>query len=189
MTPAPRELLAAKTREVIEQHDQWDSPHCFQILGRDGACRSYAAIAPDVHPDQYPALMSGLAGKRLEEHPDDPAYAYLLQIEGWGVADPGPDAAQEERRQFEADRRGRTFHARPDRIETVTAWCADIHGRLWSAARVRGDEGIRECFYPPGSRMAGGQFVRAILAVALTTGVMAWGLPDLPDLPDPRDGS
>jgi len=128
----------------------------------------------DVPPDRYPALMAGIAREQLEKEPDDPAYAYLLQVESFGVTAPGPGASEEERRQFDADRRNHTFHQRADAIESAVAWCADIHGRLWAAAKKRGGETISECFYAPG-KAPRGRFISALLATA-TTGAAAYGL-------------
>ncbi len=172
--------MAAETRRAVEMHDEWDSLHCFLTLHWDGeklTCGTYAAIDPGIEPADYPALMAKLAREAHEGHPDKPpAFAYLLQIEAFGVKAPGADATAEERRQFDADRRGRTFHARDDAVEVCQAWCADIYGRLWSATKARGDdEGISEKFYPPG-KAPGGQMISGLRAVAATTGVVAHGL-------------
>jgi hypothetical protein len=179
VTP-PKEVLAAATRKAIEDHDEWDSLHCFQTLHWDGeklSVGTYAAIDPGIDPPDYPALMTGIAAKRQDEHPEAPAYAYLLQIEGFGVVEPAPDAGEAEREQFNRDRLSRNFHARPDAIESAMAYCADIHGRLWSAAKVRSrPDVIEEHFYPPGKTM-GGQMIRGLLVVAYTTGMKAYGLP------------
>jgi hypothetical protein len=174
----PREVLARETREAIECHDKWDSPHSFATLHWDGEklrTGHYATIMTDVPPDRYPALMAGIAREQLEKEPGDPAYAYLLQVETYGVTAPGPGAGDEERRQFDADRRNRTFHQRADATENAVAWCADIHGRLWAAAKKRGAEAISERFYTPG-KAPRGQFISALLATAATTGASAYGL-------------
>lgn len=134
-------------------------------------------VLPDVDPLDYPTLMAKAAVEELGEHPDEPAYAYLLQIEVFAVTEPGLDASEEEREQYDRDRIGRTFHQRNDAIETCVAWVADVHGRLWSAAKVRNRPGgISEAYYQPGST-PGGQMIRGLLAVATATGVMAYGLP------------
>jgi len=178
--PPPREILAAETRRAVDLHDEWDSLHCFMTLHWDGeklTCGTYAAIDPAIKPTDYPALMAKLAREAHEKHPDDPpAFAYLLQIEAHGVEEPGPDATEEERRRFDADRLGRTFHQRADAIEICQAWCADIYGRLWSATKTRGDEKVSERFYPPGKDRPSGQMIRGLLAVAAATGVTAHGL-------------
>jgi len=175
----PRDLLAAKVRELIEMHGEWDSLHQFVTLHWDGERLSYGTVAlidPHIHPDQYPPLMIRMARERLGEHPDDPPYAYVLQIECFGAVDPGPDASEEERRRFDADRRGRTFYKRPDALEMAIAYCVDIHGRFWTAGKVRGKEDrIEEHFYRPGAELSG-QFIRALKTVAATTGVIAHGL-------------
>lgn len=179
VTP-PKGTLAAATRQAIESHTEWDSMHCFVTLHWDGEglrTGTYAAIDPGIDPPDYPALMAGIAAKELEKHPHDPPYAYLLQIEAFGVTAPGPAASEAERDQFDRDRLGRTFHQRTDAVESVIAYCADIHGRLWSATEVRGRPGeITENFYPPGKAL-GGQMIRGLLAVAYTTGMKAHGLP------------
>lgn len=179
MTP-PKEVFAAATRKAIEDHTEWDSLHCFMTLHWDGEKllpRTYAAIDPGIDPPDYPALMAGIASKELEKNPGDPAYAYLLQIEGFGVIAPAKDASEAEREQFDRDRIGRNFHSRPDAIESAYAYCADVHGRMWVAAKRRDRPGeISEDFYPPGKGL-GGQMIRGLLAVAYTTGVKAYGLP------------
>lgn len=173
-------MFAAAARKAIEDGHEWDSPHCFQTLHWDGeklSPRTCACIMPDVHPAGYPALMDKLAREELEKHPDEPAYAYLLQIEAHGVIVPGPDAAEAEREQYRRDRLGRSFHQRADAVESAMAWVADVHGRVWSAAKPRrGPVVITERFYPPG-KVPGGQAVAGLLSVAYATGVTAYGLP------------
>ena len=179
MTVPSRDIMAAKTRELIERHNEWDSLHTFATLHWDGKELRFGTVAlidPGITPDDYPKLMIKMARKEFEESPDDPAYAYLLQIEAFGVTGPGKDATTEERAQFDADRLGRTFHERADAVEIATAYCADIHGRFWAATKVRGKgDGIEEHFYPPGKEL-GGQFIRALYAVAAATGALAHGL-------------
>ena len=181
MTAPPRSVFAAFTRKAIEAHDEWDSPHCFMTVHWDGeslACHTYVCVMPDIDPVDYPALMIKAAREQLEKDPDDPPYGYLLQIEGHGVKEPEPGASEEERERFNKARLGRTFHQLPDAIEVATAYCADIHGRLWVAAKRRDKPGeISENFYAPGNPKIGGQMVKGLLAVAYTTGMTAWGLP------------
>lgn len=180
MTPPPRDVFAAAARNAIERHDEWDSPHSFETLHWDGEklrTMTYCCIMPDVNPPDYPAYMTRAAREEIGEHPDDPAYGYLLQVESFGMADPGPGASDAERARFNAARKGRTFHEQPDAVETCTAWAADVHGRLWAASKVRNDPGvIHERFYQPG-RTPGGHLIRALLDVAYATGMSAWGLP------------
>lgn len=179
MTP-PREVFAAAARKVIEDHDEWDSLHCFITLHWDGEklrAGAFVAIDPGIDPAEYPALMVKAAAEQQQKHPEAPAYAYLLQIEAFGVTEPGPDAGEAEREQYDRDRIGRTFHKRPDAEESVIVWCADVHGRVWAAAERRSEPGvIHEHFYAPG-KTPGGQMVRGLLAVAYATGVKAYGLP------------
>jgi hypothetical protein len=178
MSPPPRQVMAAEARRIIELHDEWDRPHAFEILHWDGArvrCSTHMMILADVPARYYPRLMMEAVRKWHDEHPDYPPYAYLVQIEAFGVADPRADAGEEERRVFEEARRDRTFHEHPDRHETVNAWCADIHGRLWAAMRVRGSDEIHESYYAPG-RAPGGGLIRGVLACAAYTGAAAYGL-------------
>lgn len=153
MTP-PKEVFAAAARKAIEDHGEWDSLHCFMTLHWDGeklSAGTYAAIDPGIDPPDYPKVMAGIAAERRREHPGNPAYAYLLQIEAFGVVEPGPDAGEAERERYDRDRIGRTFHQRPDAVESAIAWCADVHGRVWSAAKRRSEPGvIHEHFYAPG---------------------------------------
>ena len=182
MSIPPRDVFAAAARKAIEDHNEWDSPHAFVTLHWDGenlTGRTYACIMPDIHPADYPAYMIKLAREDYEKDPDDAAYAYLLQIEAFGVAEPGPGASDAERAQHLADRLGRTFHQRDDAVEMATAWCADIHGRLWEATKRRTQPNvITEHFYPPNTpNQPGGQMIRGLLSVAYSTGMMANGLP------------
>jgi hypothetical protein len=175
----PRDIFAAEARRAIEMHDEWDSPHCFMTLHWDGekvSIGTYASIMLDIEPTAYPAYMISLARDEHEKNPDDPAYAYLLQAEFFGASEPGPDASDEEHAQFQCDRLGRTFHQRSAAEEVATAWCADVHGRLWAATKRRSKPGeIHEQFYAPG-KAPGGQMIRGLLAVAYSTGMMAYGL-------------
>ena len=61
--------------------------------------------------------------------------------------------------------------------------CADVHGRLWTATKRRSDPShIIESFYPPGPRQPNDQLIRALLAAAYSTGMIAHGLPGPPNL-------
>jgi hypothetical protein len=184
-----RDMFAAFARAEVSRHDEWDSPHSFQTLHWDGeklTVLTYACIMTDMNPVSYPAVMTGLAREELEKHPDDPAYAYLLQTESFRVREPGPEAPAAEREQYQRDRAGRAFHERADAVEVCSAWVADIHGRLWFAEKTRGEPGIREEFYRPGSNEMGGPVIRALLAVAQATGILGHGLPGPP--PGPKHG-
>jgi hypothetical protein len=179
MSIPPRDIFAAEARRAIEMHDEWDSPHCFVTLHWDGqklSAGTYACIMPDINPADYPEHMIRLAREDYERDPDNAAYAYLLQAEFFGASEPGPDASAEERAQYQRDRLGRTFHQRADAEEVATAWCADVHGRLWAATKRRSKPGeIHEQFYAPG-KAPGGQMIRGLLTVAYGTGMMAYGL-------------
>jgi len=183
MTVPPRSVFAAAARREVGTHDEWDSPHCFQTLHLDGenlACRLYACIMPDVNPVDYPRMMAKMAAEQHEKDPRDPAYAYLLQIEAFAMAEPGPEASAADLARFRAARRGRTFHEQPEAVESCIAWVADIHGRLWSAAKTRNDpEQVREAFYRPGDA-PGGHMIRGLLAVAHDAGIRYHGMPGMP---------
>jgi hypothetical protein len=178
-TSPPREALASVTREVIERHEDWDSVHQFVTWywdGEDLTPGTVAFIDPAIHPQDYGQHMRQVAVTDWEKHPESAPYAYLLQIEAFGVTQPGRDASEEERDRVEHARRTRTFHELPDAVESCVAYCADVHGRVWTAAKVRGREGISETFYQPG-RTPGGQLIRALLAIAYATGMTDYGLP------------
>jgi hypothetical protein len=181
MTVPPRSVFAAAARDwVADGHQEWDAPHCFQTLHMDGeqlVCRTYACIMHDVSPPEYPRVMAGIAAEQQQKDPGDPAYAYLLQIESFGVSEPGPEASAAERAAYHDARRNRTFHLMPGTVEACTAWVADIHGRLWAATKTRQHpEHIHEVFYPPG-RAPGGGAIRGLLAVAQLAGVAYHGIP------------
>ena len=175
----PKEPFAAFTRKVIEDHDEWDSLHHFLTLfWSDGELHvgTWAAIDPGIDPPKYELLMRKIALQEFEKE-DEHAYAYLLQVEGHGVTAPGPGASLDEVAAFERARRERTFHQRPDAVEGAYAWCADIHGRMWSATKQRDKPGvIEEMYFPPGEG-PGGQMVTALLQCALATGHVGYGLP------------
>jgi hypothetical protein len=180
MTVPPRSVFAAAARQEVDRHDEWDAPHCFQTLHLDGDLlvpRMYVCIMTDVDPTDYPALMAKAAAEQNEKDPADPAYAYLLQIESFGVAEPGPEAPAVDRAAFDDARRNRTFHLMPGAVEACVVWVADIHGRLWFAAKTRNNpEHVHEVFYRPG-RAPGGGAIRGLLAVAQLAGVAYHGIP------------
>ena len=173
MSPVPRDVMAAEVRALVERHDDWDSMHQFVTVHWDGAKVSYGTVGiidPAIHPADYGKVMAELAAHRIADEPDRPPCAYLLQIEGFGVTEPPPSASDEERARFNQDRQDRTFHERADAIEFCQAWCADIHGRLWSATKERSRPGHVEVkFYRPGNAPSG-QLIRALLSIASATG-------------------
>jgi|SRR5580704_2633459 hypothetical protein len=178
MSPVPRDVMSAEVRAAIERHDEWDAMHEFVTLHWDGEHLSYGTVGiidPAFHPTQYGKLMARLAAEQIGREPGKPPYAYLLQIEGFGVPEPPPSATDEERAQFNRDRIGRTFHQRADAHEFAQAWCADIHGRLWSATKRRDrPDDIQVKFYRPGAAPSG-QMIEALLAVAAATGSLQAG--------------
>jgi hypothetical protein len=174
-----RAALAAITREIIERHDDWDSVHQFVTWHWDGerlAPGTVVIIDPAMDPLDYPRIMAKIVREQRDKGPEHPPYAFLLQIEAFGMTEPGPDATEQERAAFRAARRGRTFHEMPEAIESCLAYCADVHGRLWTAGKRRDKDGITEAFYPPGKGLSG-QMVAGLLAVAYATGMVDYGLP------------
>ena len=126
--------------------------------------------------------MAGLAAEEHQRDPGDPAYAYLLQIEAFGVAEPGPEASAADLARYHAARRGRTFHQLPEAVEVCTAWVADIHGRLWSARKFRDGDAIEERHTPASAPAPGpAVFTGPLLTVARATGILAWGLDPTPE--------
>jgi hypothetical protein len=171
----PGWLLAAETRKAIERHTRWDTPHEFLTLHwEDRQLRPglLGVIMPDIEPGDYPSVMAGWAAKQIGDDPLNQPVAYLLRVEGHGLAEPGPDASAAERTRYDAARRGRTFHAQPGAVETCTAWCADIDGRLWAASKVRGEPAgqLHQRMYLPGDpAMLGGQIIDALRQLAAAT--------------------
>jgi hypothetical protein len=172
MTALPRAVLAALAREVIEAHREWDAPHALASVYRDGnggaRYGTVTIIDPALQPALYPALISARAAGDAAK--GGPPYAFLLQAEMFGTFEPSADAPPADRALYEADRKARTFHLRKDAVEIAQAWVADVHGRLWSATKVRGKDGIQESFYRPGSGIPGGQMITALLAAAADYG-------------------
>lgn len=162
-----RETMAAVTRQLIENHDEWDSLHALITVYRDGpdgsAIRfgSMTMIDPRVDPADYPAVIEGRVA-------DDAAnmggpYALMLQAEAFMALSPKADAPAEEKAQFDRDRENRTIHARPDADEVVSVWTMDVHGRVWSATKRRSDSRVETHFFgPDAADRIGGKFVTAL---------------------------
>ena len=187
MTAEPdADQLAAEARKMIEFHDgNWDSLHAFATLHWDGekfAVGTWCAIDTGFAASDYFALMQKAAFGRLREEPEDPPYAYALQIEAH-VSTLPPAATAEEHAAMTADLRAEKLHLRPDARECAEAWVADIHGNLWSARRFRdGDGGIEEHHTLAGSPPPGPAiFTTRLLTVARATGLLAWGLEATPE--------
>ena len=180
LTAPPPEVFAGVTRRMIEAHDTWDSLHEFATLHWDGESLDFGTLVvidPAIHPNAYADLMTKAACEAMSGEHAATLYGYALQIEAYTVAEPAPDASAEERARFQADRVGRKFHQRPDAVESVLAYSADIHGRVWGAIKRRGHDGIDEVFYAPGERPSHGQMVDALLAIAVLTRTAVHGLP------------
>jgi hypothetical protein len=176
----PKEAFRVFTRQVAEAHGEWDTPHEFVTVHWNDdhlVPRTVGVLAPDILPTKYPQIMAGLAMKEIElTGAEDVAVAYLLRVEVFGVPDPGPDATEAEREQFDSDARNRRFYTRPDAEEALWVICADVYGRIWVATKLRREGKIHEQFHPPDQPPAG-QLVRGLLAVAYATGTSHYGLP------------
>lgn len=175
-----REILAAEARKLIEFHDgDWDSMHAIVTLHPDGEgglrAGTWAAVAQDVDPRSYPALIARLAAETQADRPEDPAYAYGALIEAFGMPTPGPDATAEYRERYERARITGTFGEQPEAVERAVAWVADIHGRSWECWKRRDTGEAGEFFRAPGA--AGGSIRGALIKAARATGVAAWGMP------------
>jgi len=178
----PRQALAEFTRAGVAEHDDWDGEHEFMILGWENGevrVRTVVLIPPDVPADAYPAIMSAIAVRELRDHGRGPV-AYLLRFEGWmdGV---GPYASAEQQEAFKND--PRPIRDRPSRIETCMALCADVHGRMFHAMKVRDNGEVSEMYFAPGDKagvQAGGRFSEALLTIAHATGMGYLGLPGPP---------
>lgn len=175
---ALRAALAADARAAIEAHTTWDGPAEFVTLHwRDGALAggSMVVILTDVHPRDFPALMTRAAAEQIAKHPDDLPVAYRFRGEMHGVAQPAPDAPAAERERFDRARRDRTFYQQPDAYEVVQVWTADTAGNLWAATRRRDHPGvISEAFYPAGGEWTpGGQIIDALLSLGEVTADVA----------------
>ena len=172
---APREVLAAEARKLIEFHgEDWDSMHALISLHWDDAAITYGtwmAIDLAISPARFPALITGAARERLDKHADDPPpYAWAFLGEFFGMTEPRPGDTAEYRDRFDRARRDRTMHEQPDATESAIAWVADVHGRLWQAAMIRGRDGIHENFYAPGRARRGG-ITDALIQAACVTGI------------------
>ncbi|GIH69475.1 hypothetical protein [Sphaerimonospora thailandensis] len=177
--PIPgREVLAATVRQALDAHE-WDTLHEFRTLHWDGeqiTTGTLAAIDPSVHPTDYPALMVKVARTAVEQQQEvSTLHAFLLLFEAHAVMAPSDDASDDEQARFQRDRLERRFYQREDAVELATAYCADIHGRLWSATRRRDTGAVEQHFYPTPEGAPGGAFVNALRAVAQAAGAVLFG--------------
>lgn len=185
----PQRILADYTRDMLARfHTDWDSLHAFQVLRWDAAARKisarlHSAIDTSIHPDAYPDMMAQMAFADHQEKPDEPPFAYLLQIEAFGVIAPLPGAPREQHEAFDAARHARTFHQHPDRREGAFAYTADVWGRVWVASKYRDapELPVEMEFHDPDDPVRlGGSMVRMLIAVARTAGTVCYGLPAAP---------
>jgi hypothetical protein len=141
--------MAAVALALIEFHGgDWDSPAHFMSVRWDGDKATlggyWTAIALDVHPERYPAVMRGALIEELAAEPRVP-YGLAFQMEGHAVS----AATEKERAVTHSQRRAGNLHKRPDAREVCLAWVADAHGRVWLAEKYRDDGSVREHFWPP----------------------------------------
>ncbi len=158
------ENLAALACRAAEHHDEWDSLHYLMAVYREGdeaVIKTMIAIDPAFHPDLYPLMIEALVKEVAEK--DGPPYALLFEFEAFGAKVPDDDAPHVEREKFEADLVNRTIHQRADAVEAVWVVAVDVHGSMWAASKVRGQDEVEEHSYAPGSPDTGGQLPRALL--------------------------
>lgn len=178
------ELLSADARRLIDMHGgDWDSLHAFEALHWDGArfrVSIHAAIDTGFADSAYPGLMQEMSLKVIQASPENPPYAYALQIEGH-MSELAPGATAEEKAQMEADLKAERLHLRPGAREFAQAWVADIHGRLWAARTFRDTPGtVTEWAIPAGTRLRT-PFAAGLVACARMTGLCEWGLDPTPE--------
>jgi hypothetical protein len=186
MKPAPPAVLAGEARRAVADRSsggEWDQPATFAIWTWDGTRllpRAAAVIDPAFNPDGYPELITSLASRDYAGHEHEPAYAYQLTHEGYGVTPPGPDASPAEVLLHKLDSRTRGYQDRIDRIEVAMALIADVHGRLFTATVYRQLPGqIAEIRFRPGGHPAS-RITDALITVATVAGHLAYGYPNSP---------
>lgn len=174
---APVEKLLEIARWSITRDDDWDmAPEFVTLHWDEGADRvrpgMIAVFAGDIPPESYPRAMAAMSLEALGNAPEDVATAYMLVVEGFGVTEPKPDATDEEKAQFERDRRERGFHAREDAREVKMAVVADITGQAWMVTRYRDTGEVTDSTQDDGLKSLGGRMPDGVLRVALATGTM-----------------
>jgi hypothetical protein len=187
MTSLPAEpgaaAMAAEARRMIEMHGgDWDSLHAFATLHWNGekfSVGTWCAIDTSFAPGDYGKIMEKAAFERIQQEPENPPYAYALQIEAHVSVLP-ETAAPAELAALAADARARKLDKRPDARECAAAWVADVHGRLWQARRFRDADGIEERRFPAHAVVDPREFTGPLARVARVTGILAWGLEPAP---------
>lgn len=184
MSIPPRDALAEVVARFMTTHTEWDSLHQFVTLNWDGEkvdVGTLAAIHTSFHPRDYPQVMSKIALEAINDQQSSgkrTLYAFMLQFEAHAVVPPTADATSQEQQQFQHDRLGGTFHQRPDAVEICSAYCVDIHGRLWTAVKRRpAPDDIEQHFYAEPTGAPGGRFVSALRSIAQLAGATLHGLP------------
>ena len=161
------------------EREEWDMLAEFvTLVRRPGEILSPATIvimAGDIHPYDYPKIMSDMTLKELErraegETSDIGPCALLLNVEGYSVEEPGVNASDAEKERFRRDRFERNFHERDDRREVKMASVADLSGRMVTATRYRDNDTITERLYAPGDPAIGGNLPEGLVYAATTLG-------------------
>ncbi|MEW9530555.1 hypothetical protein [Microbispora sp. NPDC049125] len=190
----PRNAPAPAIQGFVDRHaiggPDWNGPHTFATVTWDGSdlgVHTWVSITTDVHPGQYPKVITRFSrdavieANRARANGVEPnLYGYLLVAEFWRAPEPRWDAPAKAHRRWDADRRNRTFHARTDAVETRIAMFADIDGRAWMTELERRTRALRRHFfegYLDGPRTVGGPFLSVLAASARATGVFAYGDP------------
>lgn len=176
----PPEPFAAATRKLVEQHEQWDSLPQFVTLHWDGEKIRYGTVAViDMHPEQYPLTMTGIAAEEIakQDAHEKTLYAFALQVETFSVEVPkGADPATLARVQHARDTR--TIHDLPESVEMCDAFCVDIHERMWTSRKRRNrPEKIEDLFFDAGSEGLDGTMPDALLRIARVTRMLVHRLP------------
>ena len=171
-TAATREALARFTRKLVDDHDEWDSPHTFATLYPDGGGVRVGTWATlDVPPGDYPArilaIVAGEVAKTLAGGGAELPCAFALRIEAHCVEAPPDDADPLHHELLDADRAARALHTRPDADEVCDAWLVDVDENVWHATKKRrGEPGtVEEHHWPAGSvDSPGGTMLKALVA-------------------------
>jgi hypothetical protein len=174
---APAEKLLEIARWSITRDDNWDMFPEFLTLHWDEENDrvrpgTIALIDAGFPPEAYPKVMAAMALNAIGDSPEDVATAYMLVVEGYGVAEPEKGATEAEKAQFEHDRKNRGFHAREDAREVKMALVSDITGQSWMVTRYRDTGEVTDSTEDEGLKSLGGRMPDGVRRVALATGTM-----------------
>ncbi|MEV8636889.1 hypothetical protein AB0395_35135 [Streptosporangium sp. NPDC051023] len=194
-----REMTRLIRSREHEGEPVWDLPHGLVAVHWDGQ-RMWAGekhiIPLSVLPDAIPEKLMRLAGQETEPQRDmieagqqPTLYAFMLVSESHKVLHDPRTATEFDAVRMRRDRVERRFRERADAIETCDVMAADIDRRFWMAERRRDlPRRISRRFWPGpdagciskdkdyvGAQFPGGQFVRTVVGLAMTTAVMLHG--------------